>query len=203
MKLKRDEYYTDDKYGYFLFSVTRCYNDLSIIRLLLGNSDDIKVSDETLKLNYKLYIMKMYFSHLKEAMKLLNKIRADNGLYDHFCNDNIKKEFDKLKDELSFADDSVNKKYLNIRHDVFHYDKDDKTNIPDYIKSNKQLCENGMNVVVNLVKNQYFSETACDVLTLTKYFGCKEIPSEVIELFNCVCNILQQILTYNLNRKSD
>ena len=45
-----------------------------------------------------------------------------NGVFPlHVVNDDIRKEFNSIKNELNVDDESLNKKYLDIRNDVFHY----------------------------------------------------------------------------------
>ena len=51
------------------------------------------------------------------------------------------------------------------------------------------------------MKNGYYnSELASDVLTLTKYFNCNEIPKEITILYDKVVKIIKLILTNVCNK---
>lgn len=84
MKLDRYRYYSSDKYGNMLFNISRCFNDMTMAKRLVNSINEGKFDDNGIKISYTLYISKLYFGHLKEALKLLNII---------YNNDDYKKLF--------------------------------------------------------------------------------------------------------------
>lgn len=196
MKIDRRKYYTGDKYGYMIFNITRCYNDMNMAERLVNSLDDGKYDSKSTKITYSLYIFKLYLSHLKEALKLLHKIYKSKDYLKYFCDEDVLKLMLDIIDEIEFKESSLNKKYLDIRHDVYHYDKINEDSINSYIKANKELIGNGLNIVtIEFNNGEYDYELASDVLTLTKYFNCNEIPKEITVLYDKVFKILKLILT--------
>lgn len=201
MKIDRSKYYSADKYGNMLFNVTRCFNDLQMAKKLITTIEKGTYDTDNIKISYTLYISKLYFGHLKESLKLLDVIYENNDFRTFFCTPYIIKLLDDISIEIKFMNGSLNKKYLDIRHDAFHYDTTDKKNINAFIKANHQLCENGFEQIDIEMKNGYYnSELASDVLTLTKYFNCNEIPKEITILYDKVVKIIKLILTNVCNK---
>lgn len=114
----------------------------------------------------------------------------------YFCTQDILKLMDEIIGEINFEDGSLNKKYLNIRHDAFHYNILDNLAIKTFKQANDQLYNNGFqDVTIEFKNNIYQYELACDVLTLTKYFNCDKIPKEIIILYDKVIGINSLILS--------
>lgn len=203
MNIDRSKYYSNDKYGNMLFNITRCFNDMMMAKRLLNSIDSGKYESDNVKISYSLYISKFYFGHLKEALKLLNIIYTKKDYNSYFCNDEILELLKEIINEIEFTDDSLNKKYLDIRHDAFHYDTTDNRNIEAFKKANQKLHENNFKEIKIKIKNdEYEYELASDILTLTKYFNCDQIPKEITFLYNKVLKILKCILTNTCNKKS-
>jgi len=202
MNIDRSKYYSNDKYGNMLFNITRCFNDMMMAKRLLNSIDSGKYESDDVKISYSLYISKFYFGHLKEALKLLNIIYTKKDYNSYFCNDEILELLKKIINEIEFTDDSLNKKYLDIRHDAFHYDTTDNKNIEAFKKANQKLHENNFKEIKIKIKNdEYEYELASDILTLTKYFNCDQIPKDITCLYNKVLKILKCILTNTCNKK--
>lgn len=196
MKINRCKYYKDDKYGNMLFNFTRCYNDMIMAKKLVNSVDESKFDNDSIKISYTLYISKLYFGHLKESLKLLEFICKKNDFKNYFCTSEIIKLLDDISNEIKFKDGSLNKKYLDIRHDAFHYNITDTQDINSFKCANQQLFDNGFeDVTIELKNGLYDYELASDVLTLTKYFNCNEIPKEITVLYDKVVKIIQLILT--------
>ena len=142
----------------------------------------------------------MHFGHLKEALKLLDKIYSENQYNNYFLTDEIRLRCKNIENELSFGDNSLNKKYLNIRHSAYHYDRDD---FSEYIKANLELYNRGATAVdIEYINQKYIREIGIDALTLTEYFNCNDgkIPKEIIDLYDEVLNIFKMILTENIKK---
>lgn len=195
MKINRYKYYSNDKYGNMLFNISRCFNDMKMAKRLINSINESEFNNDGIKISYTLYISKLYFGHLKEALKLLDVIYNNDDYKNYFCTKNILKLIDEISNEINFEDGSLNKKYLNIRHDAFHYNMSDNSAIETYKQANKQLYNNGFkDVTIELKNNIYQYELACDVLTLTKYFNCDRIPKEIIILYDKVIEVINLIL---------
>lgn len=204
MDIERSKYYSNDKFGNMLFNITRCFNDMKIAKSLINSVNIGNFPSEEIKTSYSLYVAKLYFAHLKEGLKLLNILCTKVDFNNYFCNDDIRKEFNSIKNELNVDDESLNKKYLDIRNDVFHYAIIKGTDVSSFVEANNNLINNGFNKIhIESSNNLYQYELASDVLTLTKYFNCQVIPEEITLLYNNVLNILQKILTNVCNMKSN
>lgn len=196
MKIDRYKYYSNDKYGNMLFNISRCFNDMIMAKRLVNSINESKFDDDSIKISYTLYISKLYFGHLKESLKLICTIYNDDDYKNYFCTSKIIILMDEISNEINFEDGSLNKKYLNIRHDAFHYNMIDNQAINTFKQANQQLYNNGFkDVTIEIENNLYKYELACDVLTLTKYFNCNAIPKEIMELYDKVTNIVRMILT--------
>lgn len=204
MDIERSKYYSNDKYGNMLFNITRCFNDMKIAKSLINSVIIGDFPSEGIKTSYSLYASKLYFAHLKECLKLLNDIYIKTDFNNYFCNDDIRCDFKSIEKELIVDNDSLNKQYLDIRNDVFHYAIIQGKDVLAFVEANNNLINNGFNKIhIELSDNLYQYELASDVLTLTKYFNCKEIPEEITILYNKTLKILQKILTNIYNIKSN
>lgn len=196
MKIDRCKYYSSDKYGNMLFNISRCFNDMAMAKRLVNSINESEFDDNNIKISYTLYISKLYFGHLKEALKLLDIIYNNDDYKNNFCTQNVLKLMDEIKSEINFEDGSLNKKYLNIRHDAFHYKMVDNSAIKTFKQANERLYNNGFkDVTIGFKNNIYQYELACDVLTLTKYFNCDTIPKEIMTLYDKVMKIINLILS--------
>ena len=196
MKIDRFKYYSNGKYGNMLFNISRCYNDMIMAKRLVNSIKESSFDSDSIKISYTLYISKLYFGHLKEALKLLDAIYNDNNYKKYFCTSKTLKLMDEISNEINFEDGSLNKKYLNIRHDAFHYNMLNRQAIKTFEQANKQLYDNGFkDIIIEFKKDIYDYELACDVLTLTKYFNCDKIPKEIMILYDKVIKIINTILT--------
>lgn len=205
MIFNRNYYYTKDKFGNMIFNLTRCHSDMKMARTLVNNLNKGSYDSDEIKISFSLYITKLYFGHLKESLKLLNFIYNNEDYYSYFVNKNVSERMKKIINELTFSENSINKKYLDIRHDAFHYLIVDKKDVDAYIDANEKLISAGLDVVsIITVQDKYNFEVASDVLTLTKYFNCKEIPQEISDLYNEVLKILQAVLSnvYKMKKNS-
>lgn len=204
MDIERSKYYSNDKFGNMLFNITRCFNDMKIAKSLINSVNIGNFSSEEIKTSYSLYAAKLYFAHLKECLKLLNILYTKVDFNNYFCNDDIRQELKLIENELNVDDDSLNKKYLDIRNDVFHYAIIKGTDVSAFVEANNNLINNGFNKIhIESSNNSYQYELASDVLTLTKYFNCQVIPKEITLLYNKTLKILQKILTNIYNIKSN
>ncbi len=202
MDIERSKYYSNDKFGNMLFNITRCFNDMKIAKSLINSVNIGNFPSEEIKTSYSLYAAKLYFAHLKECLKLLNVLYEKADFNNYFCNDDIRHEFKSIEKELRVDNDSLNKKYLDIRNDVFHYSIIKGTDVLAFVEANNKLINNGFNKIhIESSDNLYQYELASDVLTLTKYFNCQVIPEEITLLYNKALKILQKILTNICNIK--
>ncbi len=204
MNIDRSKYYSNDKFGNMLFNITRCFNDMKIAKSLINSVNIGNFPSEKIKISYSLYVAKLYFAHLKECLKLLDIIRTKADFNHYFCNDDIRQEFKSIENELNVDDDSLNKKYLDIRNDVFHYAIIKGKDVLAFVEANNNLIKNGFNkIYIESSNGLYQYELASDVLTLTKYFNCQEIPEEITLLYDKSLKILQKILTNVCDIKSN
>lgn len=204
MDIERSKYYSNDKFGNMLFNITRCFNDMKIAKSLINSVNIGNFPSEEMKTSYSLYVAKLYFAHLKECLKLLTILYTKVDFNNYFCNNDIRQELKSIEKELNVDDDSLNKKYLDIRNDVFHYAIIKGTDVSAFVEANNNLIKNGFNRIhIETSNNLYQHELASDVLTLTKYFNCQVIPKEITLLYNKALQILQKILTNVCNIKSN
>lgn len=66
--IKRLNYYTDNRYGFAIYLISRLYNDLNINQQLFKSLKDQKYD------SIKIYLFKITLAHLKEALKLFGRL---------------------------------------------------------------------------------------------------------------------------------
>lgn len=198
--IKRLNYYTNDRYGFAIYLISRLYNDLNINQQLFKSLKDQKYD------SIKIYLFKITLAHLKEALKLFGKLTKSlhyNDFYSDMIKDPENKQIlDEIKDEFENPKNypnTVNAKYLNVRNDIFHYgvDNDD---FDEYIKIQKELGTKGVFVTLNINNDKYISEIGVDFPKMYNVFDEKS-GEEVNQLLNKIIKLCINILSnYSKNK---
>lgn len=199
--IKRLNYYTDNRYGFAIYLISRLYNDLNINQQLFKSLKEQKYD------SIKIYLFKITLAHLKEALKLFGKLTKSSYYKDFYIdmikNPENKQIFDEIKDEFEKPKDhpsTVNAKYLDVRNDIFHYglENDD---FNEYIKIQKELDDKGVFVTLNINNNnKYISEIGVDFPKMYNAFDEKS-GEEVNQLLNKIIKLCRNILSdYSKNK---
>lgn len=194
INIERANYYTNDKYGFAIYLISRLYNDLKINQDLINS-----LSDEEYP-SIKIYLFKITLSHLKEALKLFGTLKR-SPYYTDFYNDIIKNDesrqiIDEIKDEFENPKDhpnTVNAKYLDVRNDIFHYG----TNTDDfneYCDIQKKMEDQKIDVMLRIKNNKYHEEVGVDYPKISNAFN--EINGEEVDqLLGKIVKLCRNILT--------
>lgn len=199
--IKRLNYYTNNRYGFAIYLISRLYNDLNINQQLFKSLKSPKYD------SIKIYLFKITLAHLKEALKLFGRLTKSH-YYKEFYIDMIKNPenkqiFSEIKDEFENPKDypnTVNAKYLDVRNDIFHYgiENDD---FNEYVKIQGNLDDKEVFVTLNINNNsKYISEIGVDFPKMYNVFDEKS-GEEVNQLLNKIIKLCRNILSdYSKNK---
>lgn len=199
--ISRSEYYKEDYEGFAIFLITRAYNDLKV-NTSLFNSLDGKNKEEG-----QIYFFKLLIAHLKETLRLLGKMEDSSNFSNVIgkwkTNKCINQLYNEIAEEIGEPAEhpnTVNAKYLNMRHSVFHYGyKSEDYN--EYKKIEKTLEDEKINVLINITKDERYNyEMGVDIPISYSIFNEKTIK-EVTELKEKVETLLREILNDYLKEK--
>lgn len=192
--IERAKYYTNDKYGFAIYLISRLYNDLKINQDLINSLSDEKYP------SIKIYLFKITLSHLKEALKLFGTLKR-SPYYTDFYNDVIKNDdsrkiIDEIKDEFENPKDhlnTVNAKYLDVRNDIFHYGTN-PDDFNEYCDIQKKMEDQKIDVMLRIKNNKYLEEVGVDYPKISNAFN--EINrEEVDQLLSKITKLCRNILT--------
>lgn len=208
-RIERSKYYTEDEEGFMIYLISRLYNDLQINTLLYNLISNNKTG---LTDNAEIYLLKILVSHLKEGLiilgfmkkkpeyeKILKKWSHSNKIIDNIIQD-ISNELENPKE----YSDTTNAKFLNIRHEVFHYSIKKSKDYEYYKECQKEFIKKEYKVCIEFDKyKKYKYEVGVDV-PLTKNVFIGESLDEINKLKNKVVVLLKEILTnYSKNILDD
>lgn len=192
--IERAKYYTNDKYGFAIYLISRLYNDLKINQDLINSLSDEKYP------SIKIYLFKITLSHLKEALKLFGTLTR-SPYYTDFYNDIIKNDdsrqiIDEIKDEFENPKDhpnTVNAKYLDVRNDIFHYGTN-PDDFKEYCDIQKKMENQKIDVMLRIKNNKYLEEVGVDYPKISNAFN--EINGEEVDqLLGKIIKLCRNILT--------
>lgn len=202
-RISRSEYYKEDYEGFAIFLITRAYNDLKV-NTSLFNSLEGKNKEEG-----QVYFFKLLIAHLKETLRLLGKMEESTNFSEVInkwkTNKYINQIYTEIAEEIAEPaehPDTVNAKYLNMRHTVFHYGyKSEDYN--EYKKIEKTLEDENVNVLINTTDDEKYNyEIGVDIPISYSIFNEKTIE-EVTKLKEKVEKLLREILNDYLKEKNN
>ena len=206
--IDRSKYYKEDEEGFIIYLLSRLYNDLQINTALYNS---ICNKNSILSDNAEIYLFKILISHLKEGLKILGIIRSTpkyNKILTEWMNSNeiidkiMKDISDELEDPKNYPN-TTNAKFLDIRHEVFHYCIQKPKDYTSYKNCQKDMIDKKYDVCIEIDEfEKYKYEVGVD-MPLTNNVFTEESIEEVNKLKNKVVVLLKEILTDYYNKYTE
>ena len=206
--IDRSKYYKEDEEGFIIYLLSRLYNDLQINTALYNS---ICNKNSILSDNAEIYLFKILISHLKEGLKILGIIKSTpkyNKILTEWMNSNeiidkiMKDISDELEDPKNYPN-TTNAKFLDIRHEVFHYCIQKPKDYTSYKNCQKDMIDKKYDVCIEIDEfEKYKYEVGVD-MPLTKNIFTEESIEDVNKLKNKVVVLLKEILTDYYNKYTE